>query len=457
MNGSEVPGEEAESDASSSPPPLQSKHRPKYVVNWRSELCRLLQLSETATEENILDGIEEAEEKLRDAERRQYQSVADPGPPRFQVVYAIKCGVSVSSHTNDTFYLDPPWVVQSGPFKAHLRGSGNIRNMELYLERNKSVSALVYREYQCCGYDFQGQRPSQFDHLSEADLSQFFLREYIELVSAECRAALTALSHAALTNLPHPDFDDRKPASILYPYLWWYHRRTAIEAESKLTSVLQKQYVDVVKNYIEERMGSEWAMVDSLTGRGLITTNLLRYVFFHRRFMVDMNMYKKMHPAQNENALEKASHNRGKRSHVDPSIGEIDVNMTQDDPPSDDEFLMCLPSTVKGFDMKNKEWRLLEVAFIQRVEWNDKAFEDLVIEPKTKSLIKAVVTNRVRSEEGADVIEGKGNGLFILLHGGPGTGKTLTAESVAEIAKRPLYKVTCGDLGTKAHDVEKYF
>ncbi|TDZ16894.1 hypothetical protein Cob_v010168 [Colletotrichum orbiculare MAFF 240422] len=222
-NGSEVPEEEAESDASSSPPPLQSKHRPKYVVNWRSELCRLLQLSETATDENILDGIEEAEEKLRDAERRQYQSVADPGPPRFQVVYAIKCGVSVSSHTNDTFYLDPPWAVQSGPFKAHLRGSGNIRNMELYLERNKSVSALVYREYQCCGYDFQGQRPSQFDHLSEADLSKFFLREYIELVSAESRAALTALSHAALINLPHPDFDDGKPANTsLYQTLFLY-------------------------------------------------------------------------------------------------------------------------------------------------------------------------------------------------------------------------------------------
>ncbi|PNP85355.1 hypothetical protein FNYG_01184 [Fusarium nygamai] len=39
---------------------------------------------------------------------------------------------------------------------------------------------------------------------------------------------------------------------------------------------------------------------------------------------------------------------------------------------------------------------------------------------------------------------------------GPGTGKTLTAESVAEIAKRPLYRVTCGDIGTKAEDVEKY-
>ena len=35
-------------------------------------------------------------------------------------------------------------------------------------------------------------------------------------------------------------------------------------------------------------------------------------------------------------------------------------------------------------------------------------------------------------------------------------GKTLTAESVAEIAEKPLYRVTCGDIGTKAEDVEKY-
>ena len=28
--------------------------------------------------------------------------------------------------------------------------------------------------------------------------------------------------------------------------------------------------------------------------------------------------------------------------------------------------------------------------------------------------------------------------------------------SVAEIAEKPLYRVTCGDLGTRATDVEKY-
>ena len=43
---------------------------------------------------------------------------------------------------------------------------------------------------------------------------------------------------------------------------------------------------------------------------------------------------------------------------------------------------------------------------------------------------------------GTDFMDGKGEGLIVLLHGGPGTGKTLTAESIAELVERPLYRVT---------------
>jgi SpoVK/Ycf46/Vps4 family AAA+-type ATPase len=76
-----------------------------------------------------------------------------------------------------------------------------------------------------------------------------------------------------------------------------------------------------------------------------------------------------------------------------------------------------------------------------------------------------VRTSKIGEEQGMsltgkkrrdDIIAGKGNGLIMLLHGGPGTGKTLTAESVAEIAEMPLYNVTCGDIGTSAEAVEKY-
>jgi ATP-dependent Lon protease len=65
-------------------------------------------------------------------------------------------------------------------------------------------------------------------------------------------------------------------------------------------------------------------------------------------------------------------------------------------------------------------------------------------------------TKKLAAEKSTDLIKGKGNGLIILLHGGPGIGKTLTAESITEMTEKPLYRVTCGDLGTKPEEVEKY-
>ena len=88
--------------------------------------------------------------------------------------------------------------------------------------------------------------------------------------------------------------------------------------------------------------------------------------------------------------------------------------------------------------------------------WNKAAFDRLVLDQDKKYLITAMVKEHVLSDVSADVIEGKGNGLIILLHGGPGTGKTLTAESVAELAEKPLYRVTGGDIGTDPETVEKY-
>jgi SpoVK/Ycf46/Vps4 family AAA+-type ATPase len=54
-----------------------------------------------------------------------------------------------------------------------------------------------------------------------------------------------------------------------------------------------------------------------------------------------------------------------------------------------------------------------------------------------------------------DLIRGKGKGLIILLHGEPGVGKTSTAECIADFTKRPLYPMTCGDIGTSAAEVEQ--
>ena len=58
-------------------------------------------------------------------------------------------------------------------------------------------------------------------------------------------------------------------------------------------------------------------------------------------------------------------------------------------------------------------------------------------------------------DAGIDVVANKGGAAVFLLHGPPGCGKTLTAEAIAELLKKPLYIITAGDLGVTAADVEK--
>ena len=159
------------------------------------------------------------------------------------------------------------------------------------------------------------------------------------------------------------------------------------------------------------------------------------------RYMIDPATYKKLHAKEvSANPL---------RDDLGPE------QMLTEEPPAD-PFLLLLPRTINGFNMQNKKWEELEVARISEVSWNKEAFESLVVEPNTKILIKALVMQQLEKEKGTDLIAGKGQGLIVLLHGGPGTGKTFTAETVAEIAEKPLYRVTCGDLGTEPTEVEKY-
>lgn len=129
--------------------------------------------------------------------------------------------------------------------------------------------------------------------------------------------------------------------------------------------------------------------------------------------------------------------------------------MARDDPP-DDDFELLLPLTIKGYNLRRKKWYDLMADRVTDVKWNKEAFLKVVIDRKAKDLIRALVSNQLAAEVSTDLIAGKGNGLILLLHGSPGTGKTLTAESVAEIAEKPLYRVTCGDVGTQAEAVEKY-
>ncbi|KAH9229097.1 hypothetical protein K456DRAFT_1752998 [Colletotrichum gloeosporioides 23] len=156
------------------------------------------------------------------------------------------------------------------------------------------------------------------------------------------------------------------------------------------------------------------------------------------RFMVDLSTHKLMHPSKRLDAYQSL-----------PKNIKWEDKITQ-------ETILLLPSTVYGFNLQEKKWVDLDVDKFHPVTWNKDAFKRLVLEEKTKEMIYALVDVQTATKKMDDIITGKGNGLIVLLHGSPGTGKTLTAESVAEIAEKPMYRVTCGDIGTQAQDVGKY-
>ncbi|KAM0792905.1 hypothetical protein ACM66B_002666 [Microbotryomycetes sp. NB124-2] len=144
--------------------------------------------------------------------------------------------------------------------------------------------------------------------------------------------------------------------------------------------------------------------------------------------------------------------------------------------------LCLLPPCVYGFSLVAREFGMLLVDKFTDIQFNPEAYEHLVLDANYKDLILSLVkqnhtltraraikaghrderdTGKLSTEANvqpgmiSDVIEGKSGGLVIVLHGSPGTGKTLTAEAVSDLLEAPLYSVTAGELGNNAETLEK--
>ncbi|KAK8035089.1 AAA family ATPase y4kL [Apiospora rasikravindrae] len=165
----------------------------------------------------------------------------------------------------------------------------------------------------------------------------------------------------------------------------------------------------------------------------------------------------------------------------DPGIQEL---MTRDEALLMPEKLQLMQHSLQAFSFKSRSWvhtsnpclpMLLVNIEIENVETIDKSqaaresgFQDLSIPSKHRRLLISLVDNHAIHDDKPDdhgrmnpkpstqldLVRGKGLGLIILLHGPPGSGKTSTAETIAAHTGRPLYAITCGDLGETLEDIE---
>lgn len=113
-------------------------------------------------------------------------------------------------------------------------------------------------------------------------------------------------------------------------------------------------------------------------------------------------------------------------------------------------------SRARGYSLKKKAWLEFYVDLIGSITFNAHAFDALVLPEDQKELILSFAESQaMHVTTFDDVISGKGRGHITLLSGPPGVGKTLTAESVAEHMRAPLYMMSAGDLGINPDQVEE--
>ncbi|KAH6615868.1 hypothetical protein B0J18DRAFT_451867 [Chaetomium sp. MPI-SDFR-AT-0129] len=213
-------------------------------------------------------------------------------------------------------------------------------------------------------------------------------------------------------------------------------------------------------NFLESRGRKFWSLrFQSFVAYDGWDWKTENYYTKQSRWMIDYKTYRQIHPS----ALP-FQFTSNRKLPFDKWPEDIPNSREQ----LEKQHLLVLPFDIYGFSLKKKDWSSLVINNIKPVEWNKQAFDRLVLPHKIKDIVKSLVMVRASHTglEGRhvldgirdDLIAGKGNGLIMLLHGGPGTGKTLTAavSSVAELAEMPLYSVTCGDIGTKPEQVENY-
>ncbi len=123
----------------------------------------------------------------------------------------------------------------------------------------------------------------------------------------------------------------------------------------------------------------------------------------------------------------------------DQYSNEVDIKVVEPEP------MLCPPYAV-GYSLSRKNWCRLLINKITPVQWKERVWDSLILEDEKKLILRGLVTSHEYPDNARNQLEQKGKGLVILLHGTPGSGKTLSAETAAEGTQKALVSTTLGEL-----------
>ncbi len=211
--------------------------------------------------------------ELLQARAKHFESTQSRQAPfRYQIIYRIKTRELYSS------FFDHPELVKGQGSATRIQCSLPLTNFDLYLEKNKEITFIVYRNF-----DPESERivakPGTDDVSSDKATSPPQpTSETIRPVNKDLIEAIMALlksqqEYAALLD------DFTKSLELPAPYLFIYHSRRSLEKFQDSLPLHATVQLSVLLNYVSEQYADEYAAADSLLSRNKISPEHLHYLF----------------------------------------------------------------------------------------------------------------------------------------------------------------------------------
>lgn len=200
-------------------------------------------------------------------------------PSRHQIIYRIRT-LNRKQRLEDCYmpFFDHPEWVQGQGTACQIKSSLPLTNFELYLEKNKDISFIVYRNFDQDSARDAAQpvtdnvtsdeaihRP-QHTHETVRPVHEGLIEAIKALLDSQQEYAELASEFSASLELPAP-------------YLFIYHSRKSLEKFQDSLSLHAKVQLSLLSNYVTEQYADEYATADSLLSRNKISPKLLRYLF----------------------------------------------------------------------------------------------------------------------------------------------------------------------------------
>jgi hypothetical protein len=230
--------------------------------------------------ETIQDLRRRMKEMKKELRAFQRVSFVEDRKPRIQIIYRVSCDCD-EEHPRLSAYEDHPEFVGPVDGTTHISARLRIGEVDTFLDRNREVALLVYKDFVCRESSAERRRLARIARQTNLppseDRTAILCSESFSIISAPMCSALKEVFKAMPNVACYPKVEVRELTTA--PYIFYYHDKAAILDKITHMSEEAQEELDMLTTYLEESSAEDFRMADEQFGTGLISTRTMQYLF----------------------------------------------------------------------------------------------------------------------------------------------------------------------------------